>query len=370
MPIVRTDGTRSRTWPRSPHLLGASLLIAAASAWSLATPAPPAQAQSDAKSAGATSRAEVHALGRVEPMNGLVIVGSRPGARILEIQVGPGDSVKAGQRLAVLEGREEARAQIALAEARKAQVEHQRDVSKEKLALERSQLDTLRAAQLTTATQIADILKKKLDDSTASYKTLGAALLGRDKIEADSKYIELQVQSLKASLEKTTLEIEQNGLAKQRELEDKQLAPSNPEFQIADRQIDLAKAALAQTEVLAPRDGTILDVLARAGEVGSGPLLRMGDLGAMVVVAEVYQTDVPRLRVGDEASVKLLGKPFHGKVTRIGSIVGRNQIMNLDPRSLQDLRVVEVTISLHSTDPITKMVNLEAEVAITPTGGG
>ncbi|HNO10612.1 MAG TPA: hypothetical protein PKI67_06770, partial [bacterium] len=88
------------------------------------------------------------------------------------------------------------------------------------------------------------------------------------------------------------------GLKKQRELEDRLLAPSNPDFQLAERQVELARAGLAQTEVVAPASGTILDVLAHPGEVGSGPLLQMGDLSAMIVTAEVYQSDVGRLRVG------------------------------------------------------------------------
>lgn len=328
----------------------------------------PARAQGDSKARA--SRSEVHALGRVEPASGLIVVGSRPGARILEIKVGPGDSVKEGELLAVLEGREQAKAQLALAEAKKAQVEHQRAMSKEKLAIERAQIDAANAARLATATQIADILKKKFDDSSVLYKTLGGTLTGRDKLDADSKYLELQVQSLKAALDKSLLDIEQSGLAKQRELEDKQLAPSNPEYQLVDRQIELAKAGLAQTEVTAPRSGTILEVLSHAGEVGSGPLLRMGDLSAMVVVAEVYQTDVRGLKIGDGATVNILDRPIRGKVTRIGSIVGRNQMMNIDPRSLQDLRVVDVTIALDEAEPASHLVNLEAEVAITPGGGG
>lgn len=350
--------------------LGASLTVVTASAWILTTSGAPARAQSASGSGGATSRSEVHALGRVEPASGLVVVGSRPGARILEVRVGPGDAVKAGQLLAVLEGHEQAKAQVALAEAQKAQVEYQRVARKEKLALERTQLDALHAAQLATATQVAEILKKKLSDP--GNLMLGATLAGRDKLEGESKYIELQVQSLKAELDKKSLEIQQqkSELDKQRALEDKQLDPSTPEFQLVDRQIELAKAALAQTEVVAPRAGTVLDVLAHAGEVGSGPLLRMGDLSAMVVTAEVYQTDVTRVRVGDRASVAILDKSVAGKVTRIGSIVGRNQMMNIDPRSLQDLRVVDVTIALDETEPAARLINLEAEVAITPGGGG
>ena len=75
----------------------------------------------------------------------------------------------------------------------------------------------------------------------------------------------------------------------------------------------------------------MLEVLAHAGEVGSGPLLTLGDLSAMAAVAEVYQSDVPRLTVGDAASVRVLEQSVAGKVTRIGTMVAQNQLANLDP---------------------------------------
>jgi HlyD family secretion protein len=360
----RTDRIRTR-----PALwLASAVAAAAAGAWAIGPVGDVVRAQGDADGSASGSRAEVHALGRVEPSGGLITVGSRPGARILEIRVKPGDEVKAGQLLAVLEGNDQAKAQLALAEAQKAKVEHERATRKEKLQIERKQVDALHAARLAAATQIDQILKKKLLDP--SNLGLGATLEGRDKVDAESKYIELQVQSQKSGLDKKSLEIEADGLKEQRALEDKLLEPTNPDFQLADRQVDLAKAGLAQTEIVAPAAGTILDVLAHAGEVGSGPLLQMGDLSAMVVKAEVYQTDVGRIHAGDRATVSILDKNVGGKVSRVGSVVGRNQMMSLDPRALQDLRVVSVTIALDEAEPAARLINYEAEVAITPGGGG
>ena len=47
-------------------------------------------------------------------------------------------------------------------------------------------------------------------------------------------------------------------------------------------------------------------MLAHAGEVSGGPLLEMGDVSAMVATAEVDQSDIPRLRLGDTASIEIL----------------------------------------------------------------
>ena len=60
--------------------------------------------------------ATVHALARIEPAGGLVVVGVRPGARVDSLLVAEGDVVKAGQALAVTEGHEVARCEHALAE--------------------------------------------------------------------------------------------------------------------------------------------------------------------------------------------------------------------------------------------------------------
>ena len=95
----------------------------------------------------------------------------------------------------------------------------------------------------------------------------------------------------------------------------------------------------------------------------------MGDLSAMVATAEVFQADIPRLRTGDPATVQVLDQAVTGKVTLIGSIVGKNQLTNLDPRALQDRRVVKVTIGLDDPVLTARFVNMEVEAAIKPGQG-
>src|SRR5208337_3911843 len=242
---------------------------------------------------------DVHALARLEPASGLLIVGARPGARIERIEVGPAEGVTPGQVLAILEGHDQAQAQLALAEAQKTRALHQRSVQKQKLALEREQFD------------------KEL-------------------------------------------------VPRQRKLEDEELGEKGPDLDLLDRQTDLARAGLAQTEVRAPFGGRVLELMAHAGEVSSGPLLAMGDLSAIVATAEIFQTDIPRLRTGDPATVRVLDQVVTGKVTLIGSIVGKNQLTNLDPRALQDRRVVKVTIGLDNPALAARFVNMEVEAAIKP----
>jgi HlyD family secretion protein len=311
---------------------------------------------------------EVHALARLEPASGLILVGARPGARIEQILVAQGDQVSPGQVLAVIEGHDQAQAQLALAQAQKAQVEHQRSLRKQKLALEREQFDKLQQVKLDSARRVAIISKQQFDDSADVYKKLGAALQGKDRFETDLRYFESEAQNVKAELDKKSLEIAQDLTPKQRELEDKELADSSPDLEVLDRQIDLAEVSLAQTLVKAPIGGHVLELLAHAGEVSSGPLLDLADVSAMVATAEVYQSDVPRVKLGDAASVQILGQVVTGKVTRIGTIVGKNMLTSLDPRALQDRRVVKVAISLDDSRLAARLVNLEVDVGIKPGG--
>jgi HlyD family secretion protein len=106
--------------------------------------------------------------------------------------------------------------------------------------------------------------------------------------------------------------------------------------------------------------------MAHPGDVSSGPLLVLGDLSAMDAAAEVDQEDADRLKEGDAAEVTIKGTSVAGKVTRVGRLVGRNQLMNVDPRTLQDLRVLKVTIRLGAAEPAARFVNMQVEVAITP----
>ena len=282
-------------------------------------------------SATPAQSSDVHALARLEPAAGLIIVGARPGARIERIEVGTGNSIKPGQVLAILEGHEQARAQIALAEAQKTRAMHRRSVQKQKLALEREQFDKLQKTKLESAMRVF-ASKQRFDEITKLYKQLQQTLQGKDRFDLELRYFEAETQNLRGEMEIKSYQVAQELLPRQRKLEDDELGEKSPDLDLLDRDLDLARAGLAQTEVRAVSGGRVLELLAHAGEVSSGPLLAMGDLSAMVATAEVFQSDIPRLRTGDPATIQVLDHPVTGKVTLIGSIVSKNQMTRLDPR--------------------------------------
>lgn len=93
--------------------------------------------------------------------------------------------------------------------------------------------------------------------------------------------------------------------------------------------LDDAKRRLADTEIQAPIDGTILTKDVEEGQIitstidivgGGTKLMTLADLSRIFVVSSVDETDIGKVKLGQEASVIVDAYPkktFHGKVTHI-----------------------------------------------------
>ncbi len=134
-------------------------------------------------------------------------------------------------------------------------------------------------------------------------------------------------------------------------------------------QLQRAKAELELAVVRSPITGRVLDVHARAGErVGPDGIAELGQTDAMYAIAEVYETDVPRVRVGQRATVNSPAQPqaVSGTVDRVGLKIGKKDVLSVDPAAKTDARVVEVRILLDDPTQVAGLTNLEVDVAITP----
>ena len=318
-----------------------------------------------------TSRPTIHALARLEPEAGLITVGARPGARILKIVVKEGDVVKAGDLLAQLEGYDQALRQRDLAVAQSELAKEKRGRTREKAKLERAQVDQMIELQEKALTSQNETTRKKNATAQALYTGLSAVggvakLPPKDQVELEAALYLLQTQATKTQLDLDELLLKKKLLSDQRKLEDQELADGGLDDQILKQQIQIATAAAEQAEVRAPSAGTILSVEAHAGEVSSGALLTMGDLGSIAASAELDQADVGRVRVGDVARVTVIEDTVAGKVSRIGRLVGFNRLRSIDPRATQDLRVVRATIVLDRPEYASRFIGMQVEVAIEP----
>jgi HlyD family secretion protein len=131
-----------------------------------------------------------------------------------------------------------------------------------------------------------------------------------------------------------------------------------------------AQAELSEAYVRAPITGEILKVHSRAGESPSDKgIVEMGQTSQMVAVAEVYESDVRKLRVGQSATIKSESGAFtqnlKGTVSYIGLQIGKQDVLNTDPAADSDSRVVEVKIAIDSTDSIAVKGLTNSKVAVT-----
>jgi len=87
-------------------------------------------------------------------------------------------------------------------------------------------------------------------------------------------------------------------------------------------------------------------------------------------VADVYETDAPRLRVGAVAEIVVPGEPdrFAATVREIGWQVRRTTQAGTDPVAAVDARTVEVRLTLGDAGraALQRRTNMQVQVAIRP----
>lgn len=285
----------------------------------------------------AVAQERVAALGRIEPAGGIVRVAAPPtplslaGSVVSILHVAEGEDVEQGQLLAVTD------AEPALAAA----------VFEAETELELQ----IRAAQSSI--------------SRADEVCVTADVVAREAERRAS----LAERSL-ASLE----EVEQSqGEATSRRAS---CTAARADERVAEAAIDVARARIKRRVaehdrafVRAPFAGRVLRVLAEPGEyVGEGGLLELGRVDRMMAIAEVYETDIGRVAVGQGAMVssKALAEPVSGKVAFIRPKVHKQDEIGTDPAARKDARIVEVGIELNDPEPVTSLTNLQVEVLIEP----
>jgi HlyD family secretion protein len=94
----------------------------------------------------------------------------------------------------------------------------------------------------------------------------------------------------------------------------------------AEAQLAEARTRWQRMIVVAPSDGIVLTRAAEIGQIampGSAPLFRLAREGAIEMRGAVAEQDMPRLKVGQVAMVRLDGvaEPFAGKVWQVGAVI-------------------------------------------------
>lgn len=184
------------------------------------------------------------------------------------------------------------------------------------------------------------------------------------------KLREAEVARLKAILANAKSEMaRQNNRAKTSSTSKVKLDAAQMDLDIAVADLAAARANLELAVVRSPLRAQILEIHAYPGErVGPEGIMELGRTDRMYAVAEVYETDITQVQVGQTARVKTtaMEQELTGKVERISLKVGRLDAVGTDPIAKTDARVVEVFILLDDSEVVSRFTNMQVKIEIQP----
>jgi HlyD family secretion protein len=333
----------------------------------------------------------VTALGRLEPQGEVIrIAAPTTGSRVAQLLVRQGERVKPGQVIAILDSRDRLQAavlraqeQVRLARAKLIQI--RAGAKQGEINAQAAEIARLRAdGQGNIAAQEAKIarLKAELANAQTDYER-NQALFEDGAISAsqrDSSRLARDVAQ--RSLEEAQLTLTRSRANLNEELNKarstlSRIAEVRPvDVQVLEMELRNSVAAVAQAladlelaYIRAPQAGQVLKVHTWAGEVvGTEGIVEIGRTGQMFVVAQVYESDIKRVRPGQTATISsdAFEGRLQGQVADVGLQIFKQDVLDTDPTAAADARVVEVKIRLNpeSSQRVASLTNLEVTVKI------
>jgi HlyD family secretion protein len=302
--------------------------------------------------------ANVACEGRLEPEHGVIKVAApyyaaRPSV-IRQLFVEEGDWVRAGQIIAILDGNGPTSGALHSAEA--------------ELRVARRHLEQVRYGEKhgDISAQEADLERSRsaLANAEAEYKRYQKLFQGG---VVSSEVIDQKRTDFETA--QKTVEWSEQKLSSISEVRATDLAYAEAQVSAAEAEAQRARADRELTIVRAPISGKVLKIHIRPGEQTlSESILNLGAVDRMFADAEVYESDIGKLHVGQRATVTadLLSTPLSGTVTEIGTEVTKNELLPLDPAEFADARVMKVKVKLDDSRVAAKLVNVKVKVIFQP----
>ncbi len=336
----------------------------------------------------------VTALGRLEPAGEIVEISVSSGASgnlIQELLIQEGDKVQQGETIAILDSRDralatlqQAQARVAVAEANLARVRagaQTGEIQAQQAAISRitaERSNNIAAQQATISRIQAELNNAQLEDQRYQqlYQQGAVTASQRDSRQLTLAVAQEQLAEAKATLNRIETAQQQqlaeakatlNRIAEVRPVD---VNVAQAEVTEAQAQVAIAQADLNRSYIKAPQAGTVLKVLTKSGEIVSSNegVARIGQIEQMYAVAEVYESDIPKVKIGQNASVtsSAISEALTGTVEQIGLEIQRQAVVNTDPSANIDAKVIEVRIKLDeaSSAKVSGLTNLLVNVQI------
>ena len=336
----------------------------------------------------------VTALGRLEPKGEIIQISVSSGAegnRIDELLVNEGDKIERGQVIAILDSRDrslaalnQAREQVRVAQANLDLVKagaKTGEIEAQQAAIARieAELNNDILAQQSTVSRI----EAELNNAQVEYQRYQQ--LYKDGAisasERDSRYLTLatakeQLAEAQANLNRIKSSQQQQlaeakaTLNKIAEVRPVDVAVAEAEVRQTQAAVNTAQAELDRAYVKSPQAGTVIKILTRPGETVKSDegIARIGQTDRMYAVAEVYESDINKIKLGQPVTVtsSAIDEKLTGTVEQIGLEIERQEVVNTDPTSNIDARVVEVKVKLDeaSSQKVAGLTNLQVNARI------
>jgi HlyD family secretion protein len=300
----------------------------------------------------------ISCLGRIEPEDGVIRISARSisgqPSIVGELRVNEGDFIERGQIVAILNSKEQLEAVWHRAEAR--------------VSVARSAL-----AQVKAGAKAADIAAQRARITRFESELAFAQVEYRRNEQLHQKgVVPLSILDSKRLLMDTAAQMlgeakeRLNGLTEVRRVD---IDLAEAELDAAIKDAHEAQVEFVQSMVRSPMSGRVIKVHVWPGEqVGSEGIVELGKTDSMYVIAEVAETDIGRVRVGQHATIttEALAENLPGVVEEIGLQVAKNDVLHTDPTAFSDARVVEVKIRLRDGKKVSGLIHGQVTVLIMP----
>ncbi len=281
------------------------------------------------------SQQAVSALGRLEPDGGIIRIAapSTPqaisGSILAELHVSEGDYVKQGDLLAITDSMK--LMQVALQQVETELV----------LSILASEAEQSRADE---ACVLADVATREAERRAS---LLARELASEEETEQAQGIAEAKTASCTAARANSRV--------------------AESAIDVVRTRIAFQKEELQRTLITAPFNSRVLDILAQPGEfIGLTGILELGRVDRMYAIAEVYETDIGRVAIGQKAQISsdALAEPLTGKVEFIHLKVAKQDEIGTDPAARKDARIIEVDILLDEPEKAAALTNLQVDIII------